>query len=298
MASSRSAWWTLLVLLAGCKNGPITTENLFGNRTTVPPPGTGTASTTPPYDPFASTIPQTAPAATPPAVGTAPPTSGNFTPPAPPTGTPPPAGSLPPGGTVPPAGYAPPGGSYQTSPSAAVDPRNRYAYRYGDVAAAGTPPSQLAPVAGATAIASRGASPDDQVHFAQHTEPASAQPGGQVDVASGEAPANSGQWRVPAEGAGPSTDEAGGDSSASYAHDPQYRWLQGRLDYSEDKQRWRIRYRPVEEPDDWGGALWIADTQALEGFQAGDFVAVQGSLVDVGAPDPEYQVDRIRPLEP
>lgn len=328
----------LFLGLAGCKNGPLTTENLFGNRTTIPAPGTGTAGATPPYDPFAPAVPQTAPGGPPPAAG------GGFTPPPPAAN---PGGFAPSGapaapGYVPPGNYAPPGGSFQTS-GAPTNPRDRYAYRYGGAPAATTPPQNWATAPPTLAPVPQG-SPESAA-TAGEPEPFDGRsptaPGAWRDGGSARASASANEWDDQNSGAAPppgagarrgaSPDDEVGFSGASsvrlagageadlvdrvetagaevpqttgqrrFAHHPQFQWVEGRLDFVEESRRWRIRYRPVGDEDEWGGVLWLAETTALDGFQAGDFVAIQGAFSGQPAPEgpmPEYQIERIRPQE-
>lgn len=83
-----------------------------------------------------------------------------------------------------------------------------------------------------------------------------------------------------------------------YGYDPEYRSLQGRLEFSESERRWKLRYIPIDgQTDKFGGSVILADAPELDGFKAGDYVTVEGT---VGQKDPRsrsfapnYQLDRI-----
>jgi len=100
------------------------------------------------------------------------------------------------------------------------------------------------------------------------------------------------------------TGEAGVDSSASrarYGYDPQYRWLRGRLEYSEIDHRWKLRYIPVEgTTDEYGGSVVLSDVSRLSGYERGEFVEVHGALGNLAEDDlgyaPEFQIHQIERL--
>jgi len=87
-----------------------------------------------------------------------------------------------------------------------------------------------------------------------------------------------------------------------YGYDPQYRSLQGRLEYSESEHRWKLRYIPIDgQTDKYGGSVVLPDSPQLNGFEPGDFAAVKGI---VGKKDPrsrgfapDYQLQQITRAE-
>lgn len=91
------------------------------------------------------------------------------------------------------------------------------------------------------------------------------------------------------------------EQAASYAHDPSYRWLRGKIEYSRTDRRWKLRYIPIDgNPDRYGGSVALAEGTTLADFAAGDFVEVRGQLrtgsqIDWGYA-PVYRVEQIRPL--
>jgi len=87
---------------------------------------------------------------------------------------------------------------------------------------------------------------------------------------------------------------------ASYGHDPEYRWLRGRLEYSEIDRRWKLRYIPIDgTTDEFGGSVVLSDASRLSGYERGQFVEVHGGL---GHPPededrgyaPEFQIHEIK----
>lgn len=88
-------------------------------------------------------------------------------------------------------------------------------------------------------------------------------------------------------------------AGATFSHDPTYRELQGKLEFSPDTNRWRIRYAPLgSQPDEFGGTVIVSEASPISGFEAGDFVAVQGSIgprvSDGRTVAPSFTVSRIK----
>jgi hypothetical protein len=89
---------------------------------------------------------------------------------------------------------------------------------------------------------------------------------------------------------------------ARYAHDPDYRWLRGRLEHSQF-DRWKLRYIPIDgATDDFGGSVVLRSTPLLSGYERGDFVEIRGNLGqrtrDRGGFAPEFEILDIRTLGP
>jgi len=89
-------------------------------------------------------------------------------------------------------------------------------------------------------------------------------------------------------------------TGARYAHGPDYEWLHGRLEYLQGSKQWKIRYIPIDgQTDDYGGSVMLKSSPALEGFKAGDFVAIRGSLgqkSEARGFSPTYDLRLIEPL--
>ena len=87
-----------------------------------------------------------------------------------------------------------------------------------------------------------------------------------------------------------------------YEHDPGYRWLSGRLEYSQSSQQWKLRYIPIDgQTDKFGGSVVLQDAGQLAQMQPGQFVWVQGQVVRDEKPGvgfaPRYEVTVLRPLD-
>jgi hypothetical protein len=99
-----------------------------------------------------------------------------------------------------------------------------------------------------------------------------------------------------------STASAQNTTRQRYGYDPQYRSLQGRLEFSESEDRWKLRYIPIDgQTDKHGGSVILSPSPELDGFEPGEFVTVEG---EVGKRDPrsrgfapDYQVQRITRLQ-
>ncbi|NLX94581.1 MAG: hypothetical protein GXY83_00240 [Rhodopirellula sp.] len=93
------------------------------------------------------------------------------------------------------------------------------------------------------------------------------------------------------------------DPSAAYGFDPQYRWLKGRLEYSQADRAWKLRYIPLDgATDQYGGSVLLSESKLLSGYERGDLVEVHGRMVPpekgtatfAGA----YEIREIRRLGP
>ncbi len=81
-----------------------------------------------------------------------------------------------------------------------------------------------------------------------------------------------------------------GTGQQAYGYGASYEWLQGRLEYSAILGHWTLRYMPIGGPSDsFGGSVVIYNSDALAGYQPGDFVTMQGQLVATGI-DPSMPV--------
>jgi hypothetical protein len=89
-------------------------------------------------------------------------------------------------------------------------------------------------------------------------------------------------------------------SQANYAYDPEYRWVRGRLEYSQIDRQWKLRYIPIDaETDDFGGSVILPDPDALSGCERGDFLEIHGQLGKRDAEEgyaPVYQVAEVKRL--
>jgi hypothetical protein len=89
--------------------------------------------------------------------------------------------------------------------------------------------------------------------------------------------------------------------TAGYGYDPQYRWLKGKLEYSQSTRSWRLRYIPPDgNTDNYGGSVVLANNAQLSGLQAGDAVYAQGSMGAGSASQasfaPQYNLQQIQKL--
>jgi len=86
-------------------------------------------------------------------------------------------------------------------------------------------------------------------------------------------------WNRPSTAAG-SPDQP----AAGFGYDPQYRWLRGKLEYSQATQTWRLRYIPPDgATDNYGGSVIISDASRLGGLKPGDLVYAEGTPGTAGA---------------
>jgi hypothetical protein len=84
---------------------------------------------------------------------------------------------------------------------------------------------------------------------------------------------------------------------ATYGYDPDYKTLRGKLEYSVAARRWKLIYLPPDGPiDEYGGSVILPDPGQLNGFEAGDFVTVQGTFnpPTAGAGMAMFAIQRIK----
>lgn len=67
-------------------------------------------------------------------------------------------------------------------------------------------------------------------------------------------------------------------SGGRYGYDPEYRWLQGQLEYSQIDRSWKLRYIPIDGHTDRFGGSVVLDAPSLDDYQPGDFVTVEGAV--------------------
>lgn len=81
-----------------------------------------------------------------------------------------------------------------------------------------------------------------------------------------------------------------------FAHDANYRWLVGELDYSRIQKAWLLRYVPFEEEDRYGGCVTLIALPYMRNFKPGQTVRVEGFLIDPDSQQlrPAFQVRRLR----
>jgi hypothetical protein len=87
-------------------------------------------------------------------------------------------------------------------------------------------------------------------------------------------------------------------AAPQYYNSPDYTILFGVLDYNARRGTWRLRYADASEEDRYGGSVTLDDVgRQMDGYTAGQFIRVEGSLVDPESRDaaPKYRVKDMRP---
>ncbi|QDU61400.1 hypothetical protein Pan216_22560 [Planctomycetes bacterium Pan216] len=86
---------------------------------------------------------------------------------------------------------------------------------------------------------------------------------------------------------------------ATFAHDPDYRWINGRLTHQEGRRPgWYVRFAEKHDDDEYDGALLLANDPRLGMFREGDLVHVEGTVVEHGLGDNRYHLDNIALMGP
>ena len=81
-----------------------------------------------------------------------------------------------------------------------------------------------------------------------------------------------------------------------YARAVDYQWLVGRLHHDARRGRWSVCYSDGTTPDRYGGVLELIGTGPMDGFHPGQFVRVEGKLIDP-APLETQPAYRVRALQ-
>lgn len=91
-----------------------------------------------------------------------------------------------------------------------------------------------------------------------------------------------------------------GVQGPNFAHDPNYRWLIGTLDYSRIQRQWLLRYTSFDEEDRYGGCVTLIAPDTATHFKRGQTVRVEGALIDPESRQlfPAFQVQSVRVEEP
>lgn len=84
-----------------------------------------------------------------------------------------------------------------------------------------------------------------------------------------------------------------------YAHAKNYSWLVGQLQRVHTSQHeWKIRYAALDENEQWGGSMVLAQDAKLDQWKDGDMVYVEGEILNerpsVYLSGPLYRVRHIR----
>lgn len=84
-----------------------------------------------------------------------------------------------------------------------------------------------------------------------------------------------------------------------FAHDPNYHWLVGVLDYSKIQGEWLLRYASVEEDDRYGGSVTLHRPGPMNQFKSGQLVRVEGHVINPESQQlrPAFEVQSLRPAE-
>ena len=86
--------------------------------------------------------------------------------------------------------------------------------------------------------------------------------------------------------------------SPQYYNSPDYSILFGVLDYNARRGTWRLRFADAGDEDRYGGSVTLDGVgRQMEGYVSGQFVRVEGGLVDAESHDasPTYRVKEMRP---
>ena len=67
---------------------------------------------------------------------------------------------------------------------------------------------------------------------------------------------------------------------ARFGRAADYTWLRGLVEYSHTRKEWRLRYAPLGETDALGGRVVLIESNQVGYLVDGQFVRVQGHLVN------------------
>ncbi len=79
-----------------------------------------------------------------------------------------------------------------------------------------------------------------------------------------------------------------------YAHDPEWNWIQGIVDYDPESKTWMIMYDDTpDKADQLGGVMTLVDHPALSKLRSGDAVRIEGSVDETVGDSRNFPVFRI-----
>ena len=88
--------------------------------------------------------------------------------------------------------------------------------------------------------------------------------------------------------------------SIPFGHDPQYRWIQGTVDFDDASNTWSVMYDDhPDDKDQLGGDLTLADHPKLRTLRPGDVVRFEGMISDQeedARQKPVYRITSIKKL--
>jgi hypothetical protein len=84
-----------------------------------------------------------------------------------------------------------------------------------------------------------------------------------------------------------------------FQHAPDYSWLAGQLRYCKPENCWKLRYASLDENDRYNGEVTLIDYPALEYLKDGQYVRVNGQLVDPSKREAGsvYKVASMQPVQ-
>ncbi len=90
--------------------------------------------------------------------------------------------------------------------------------------------------------------------------------------------------------------------TAKYGCAADHSWLKGRLEYSQSRRCWKLRYIPIDgTADNFGGSVVLQNTSLLSGYERGDYVEVKGRLSGEsktpGDFAPDYEIVQIKRVD-
>jgi hypothetical protein len=85
-----------------------------------------------------------------------------------------------------------------------------------------------------------------------------------------------------------------------FAHATDYSWITGQVEYSRNGKEWRLRYASVDETDQYGGRVVLIENHHLSLLQDGQYVRVQGYVVNpdtAGQGPVNYRIESFQTLQ-
>lgn len=88
-------------------------------------------------------------------------------------------------------------------------------------------------------------------------------------------------------------------SGSKFGNATDFSWIMGRLRRVHvNGGSWKIRYKPIDEQDRWGGSVVLSDDARIDKFRDGDFVYATGEIIrkrpSVYLAGPLYRISKIR----
>ncbi len=88
-------------------------------------------------------------------------------------------------------------------------------------------------------------------------------------------------------------------AAACFSHSPDYRSLNGQVEFLSSRKEWRLRYASVDETDPYGGRVTLIENEHVQYLSDGQYIEAQGRLLNPHESDGRpayYRIESFRTI--